>query len=134
MLLLVGLRVSGISTERFKMKRLQNQMSWITHKTHPGPLGKTMYLLDSNICIDFMRGKLPYGYQVFRSSDPRLFGIPAVVEAELYLGAAKSSFPEDNKRIVEHFLLPFETVAFSSECARATHSCLSGKEGYAHWP
>ena len=35
-----------------------------------------MYLLDANICIDFMHGHLPYAYDLMRSSDPRLFKIP----------------------------------------------------------
>ena len=38
-----------------------------------------MYLLDANICIDFMHGHLPYAYDLMRSSDPRLFKIPAIV-------------------------------------------------------
>ena len=42
-----------------------------------------MYLLDANICIDFMHGHLPYAYDLMRSSDPRLFKIPAIVEGEL---------------------------------------------------
>ena len=41
-----------------------------------------MYLLDANICIDFMHGHLPYAYDLMRSSDPRLFKIPAIVEGE----------------------------------------------------
>ena len=32
-----------------------------------------MYLLDSCICIDFLRGRLPYAYDLMRNSDPRLF-------------------------------------------------------------
>ena len=48
-----------------------------------------MYLLDSNICIDFMRGELPYAYDMMRNSSPKLFKIPAIVEGELRLGIEK---------------------------------------------
>lgn len=76
-----------------------------------------MYLLDSCTCIDFMRGKLPTGYQVLKSSNPRLFGIPAVVEAELRTGAQKSSKPKTNRLLLESFLAPFQLVPFDSRCA-----------------
>ena len=52
-----------------------------------------MYLLDSNICIDFMRGELPYAYDMMRNSSPKLFKIPAIVEGEPRLGT-KSKQPE----------------------------------------
>ena len=48
-----------------------------------------MYLLDSCICIDFLRGRLPYAYDLMRNSDPRLFKIPAIVEGELLVGVEK---------------------------------------------
>ncbi len=76
-----------------------------------------MYFLDSCTCIDFMRGKLPTGYQVLKSSNPRLFGIPAVVEAELRTGAQKSSKPKTNRLLLESFLAPFQLVPFDSRCA-----------------
>lgn len=48
-----------------------------------------MFLLDSCVCIDFLRGNLKKGYDLMCKSDPRLFKIPSVVQAELLLGAAK---------------------------------------------
>lgn len=77
-----------------------------------------MYFLDTCTCIDFLRGKLPYGYKLMRESDPRMFKVPAIVEAELHLGAQKSYSPEKNRFLVERFLSPYEIVPFSSECAR----------------
>lgn len=79
---------------------------------------KSMYLLDTNTCIDFLRGKLPYGYELFQKSDPRLFKISTIVEAELHLGVAKSMAPQKNRQLVERFLLPFEAIPFCSQCAR----------------
>ena len=71
------------------------------------------YLLDACVCVDFMRGRLPLGYDVLRQSDPRLFGVPAVVAAELRLGAETKK----NRLMVESFLMPFEIVPFDSSCA-----------------
>lgn len=76
-----------------------------------------MYLLDSCVCIDFMRGRLPYGYKMLKNSDPRLYAIPAIVEAELRTGAEKSKDPVENRRLLETFLLPFKVVPFDSRCA-----------------
>lgn len=77
-----------------------------------------MYFLDSCICIDFMRGQLPYMYDLLRKSDPRLFKISSAVEAELLLGAEKGARSESNRLLVEQFLLPFEIVPFDSAAAR----------------
>lgn len=78
-----------------------------------------MYMLDSCVCIDFMRGRLPIGYKLFKESDPRLFRIPSVVVAELLTGAEKSSNPSANRNIVEQFLLPFQIAPFDGMCAHA---------------
>mgnify|MGYP000739025392 CR=1 FL=1 len=70
-----------------------------------------MYLLDSCICIDFLRGRLPYAYDLMRNSDPRLFKIPAIVEGELLVGVEKSSRPEKARWLVDEFTLPLRRAA-----------------------
>lgn len=76
-----------------------------------------MYLLDSNILIDISRGELKSGYDLMRASDASLFKVPAVVKAELLLGAAKSTRPGEMRFRVESLLLPFEIVPFDDRCA-----------------
>lgn len=78
-----------------------------------------MYLLDSDVCIEFLRGKLPKAYELMRMSDPSLFGIPAVVEAELRTGVCKSERQKENLLLLERFLAPFSIVPFDSKCAVA---------------
>lgn len=90
--------------------------------------GGFVYCFDSCICIDFMRGRLPRAYDLLRRSDPRLFGIPSVVAAELFTGATKSNRPEDNRFLVEEFLLPFEIIPFDALCAREYASIRSRLE------
>lgn len=77
-----------------------------------------MYAVDTNIFVDFLRGRLSQGLCIMKGSDPELFKVPAVVEAELLLGALKSREPEASRRAVEQLLLPFEVLPFDSRCAR----------------
>ena len=50
-----------------------------------------MYMLDSCICIDIMRGQLPIAWDLMRRSDPKQFKVPAVVVAELEFGIENSA-------------------------------------------
>lgn len=76
-----------------------------------------MYCLDSCILVDFLRGKLKLAYDLLMKSDAGLFKVPAVVKAELLLGAEKSDRPEEERLKVDSLLLPFEIVPFDEACA-----------------
>lgn len=76
-----------------------------------------MYVFDTDTCIEFLRGNLPYALKTMQSCPPELFGIPAVVEAELRLGAHKSARPQENRLAVERFLAPLPSLPFDSQCA-----------------
>ena len=76
-----------------------------------------MYLLDTNILIDISRRKLNAAYELLLNSDAGLFKVPAVVKAELLLGAEKSMQPEEERLKVESLLLPFEIIPFDETCA-----------------
>lgn len=78
-----------------------------------------MYFLDSNILIDFLRGRLPLGLQMFENTDCRLIRIPSIVQAELLLGAFKSKNPDKTRYAIEQLLCNYEIVPFDSPCARA---------------
>lgn len=77
-----------------------------------------MYLLDSDVCINVLRGRECEAYEWFRRMSPDDVRLPAMVEAELRLGALKSK-SEKNSRIIEDFLAPFAIVPFDSCCAQA---------------
>lgn len=79
-----------------------------------------MYLFDTNILIDISKCKLNSAYELLMSSDASLFKVPAVVKAELLLGAEKSARPEEERLRVESLLLPFEIVSFDEACARVS--------------
>ena len=76
-----------------------------------------MYLLDSNIIIDFLRGKNPQVLHMLRQSDASLFKIPSIAKAELLLGVEKSSDPGNNRLKLEQLLLPFDVLPFDEACA-----------------
>lgn len=76
-----------------------------------------MYALDSNICIELMRGRMPAVREALAHTSPRVVKIPAVVRYELTCGALKSQNPEKNLLITETFLAPFEVLAFDEKCA-----------------
>ena len=70
------------------------------------------YYLDSNICIFHLRR--PFGVLADRinSFSHDIIKIPAIVKAELLVGAVKSAKPEQNIEEVEAFCRPFEIVQF----------------------
>lgn len=76
-----------------------------------------MYLLDTNILIDISRRKLNAAYELLMNSDASLFKVPAMVKAELLVGAEKSSRPDEERMRVESLLLPFEIIPFDESCA-----------------
>ena len=76
-----------------------------------------MYFLDADICIEFMRGRIPEGYSLLQRSDPSIFAIPSVVVGELMTGALKSNDPKSNRFLLDCFLAPFQVVAFDEKSA-----------------
>ncbi|MDO4502506.1 MAG: type II toxin-antitoxin system VapC family toxin [Coriobacteriia bacterium] len=82
-------------------------------------MGVVMYVLDSCICIELMRGRLPLTYERMRQCPPSMFAIPHIVEAELLTGAEKSANSAKVRLLTERFLQPFPRLAFDSNCARS---------------
>ncbi len=76
-----------------------------------------MYMLDTNILVEFLRGNSPAILKMLQKTDARLFKVPSVVKAELLLGAAKSRNTLRERKRVEELLFPFEIVPFDDACA-----------------
>lgn len=74
-----------------------------------------MYFLDSNTCIYFLKNTYPSVSKRWLSLSPSQIKIPAIVKAELLLGAYKSKNKKDTLEKVELLLSPFEIVPFSDE-------------------
>ncbi|HNX76522.1 MAG TPA: type II toxin-antitoxin system VapC family toxin [Candidatus Rifleibacterium sp.] len=72
-----------------------------------------MYCLDTNTCIYFLNGRFDSIRERILATPPGKIAIPAIVKAELLLGAYKSSKKTENTRKVERFLEPFAILPFA---------------------
>lgn len=75
------------------------------------------YLLDTNICIEYLRGRNPTVRVRLQQCLPSDIAVPAIVKAELYYGAYRSVSPERNLLLVQEFLAPFACLPFDERAA-----------------
>ena len=77
------------------------------------------FLLDTNVCIDMIRGKSDRILPRLRRCRPGDVGISSITLAELWHGVAKSRNPEGNAAALDGFLLPLEVLDFGETAALA---------------
>ena len=87
-----------------------------------------MYLLDTNICIYFMKNTYPALTEKILSSDPTDLLISSVTVFELAYGAAKSNWGERNREKLAFFLAPFNILPFTADDAIVAGRIRSGLE------
>ena len=75
------------------------------------------FCLDTNTCIDAMKGAWPGMAGHFSRQAPEDIGVPAMVLAELLLGVRKSRNPTRTAALVERFMAPFEIIPFDRAAA-----------------
>ncbi len=78
-----------------------------------------MVLLDTNICIYFMKNAYPRLTERLLSRDPAELLISAVTVFELEYGAAKSGWGEKTRQKLAVFLAPFNILPFTADDAVA---------------
>ena len=71
-----------------------------------------MYFLDTNTCINFLKGSYVSVLEELKKHKPTEIKIPAIVKAELLLGVEKSMQRDKNHELYSRFLESFEIVAF----------------------
>lgn len=76
-----------------------------------------MYLLDTNICIYFMKNTYPNLTQKLLSIDPSDLMISSVTVFELEYGAAKSNWGQQTRQKLMMFLAPFNIIPFNTDDA-----------------
>ncbi len=76
-----------------------------------------MYLLDTNICIFFMKNMYPELTEKLFSLDPASLLISSVTVYELEYGAEKSNRGEKNRQRLALFLAPFKILPFTADDA-----------------
>ena len=74
-----------------------------------------MYFLDTNTCIYFLNGSSEKIKSKILTTAPNDIKIPAIVKAELLLGAYKSKKRNSNLEKVEAFLVPFEIIPLQDQ-------------------
>lgn len=77
------------------------------------------FLLDTNVCIDMIRGKSDRILPRLRRCRPGDVGISSITLAELWHGVAKSRNPEGNAAALDGFLLPLDVLDFGEAAALA---------------
>lgn len=78
-----------------------------------------MYLLDTNICIYFMKNKYPELTSRLLSHHPSELLISSVTVFELEYGAANSNWGERTRQKMAMFLAPFNILPFDTDDAYA---------------
>ena len=86
------------------------------------------FLLDTNVCIEMIRGKPDRILSRLRRYRPGDVGISSITLAELWHGVAKSRSPEGNGAALEGFLLPLEVFDFGEAAALAYGAVRSSLE------
>ncbi len=66
-----------------------------------------MYLLDTNVCIHFMKNSVPILTDRLLAHDPSELAISSITVLELEYGAAKSNWGEQNAQSDENVSCPF---------------------------
>ena len=75
------------------------------------------YLLDTNVCVDYLNGRYPGVTRRVQGSPPSDLGLSSVAVGELRYGAEKSAHPRRNHERLDLFLSEVQCVDFDSDAA-----------------
>lgn len=76
-----------------------------------------MYLLDSNVCVRYLKHAHAGIVARIRALDPNEIALCSVVKAELLYGARHSRAVESNLITLQSFFRPFQSFPFDDRCA-----------------
>lgn len=76
-----------------------------------------MFLLDTNVCVQYLRGKNVLIRQQLSSHPTHETSLCSVVLAELYYGVLRSAKPAKNRADVDQFAAPFRCLPFDQAAA-----------------
>ena len=75
------------------------------------------YLLDTNTCVVYLRGKNAKLRNRVDACPPTDIALCTIVLAELYYGAAKSRDPKAGRAAVDTFAAPYSCLSFDPAAA-----------------
>ena len=87
------------------------------------------FMLDTNLCIDLMRGKARGAFHRLRSLPPDEAGISTVTLAELRCGASKSQRRGYHEQLIASFCAPLEIASFDEDAAESYGEIRATLEG-----
>ncbi|MEQ9238532.1 type II toxin-antitoxin system tRNA(fMet)-specific endonuclease VapC [Coleofasciculus sp. E2-BRE-01] len=76
-----------------------------------------VYLLDTNVCIVYLKGKSLQVNSRFDKVSPNKIAVCSVVKAELFYGSMKSNNPQKSLNLQRSFLNQFSSLPFDDNCA-----------------
>ena len=76
-----------------------------------------MYLLDTNVCIQFLNGTSVKIKSRLQNTSPHNISLCSIVVAELLFGARNSQRVQENLLRLEQFFVPFIHLPFDNRCA-----------------
>lgn len=79
----------------------------------------TRYLLDTDVCIELLRGRAAGVYERLRKLAIDEVGISSITLAELQYGATKSSRPAHHLTLLAEFCTPLAILSFDDLAAEA---------------
>jgi tRNA(fMet)-specific endonuclease VapC len=76
-----------------------------------------IYLLDTNTCIIYLKGKNIHLKEKLDSISISEIAVCSIVKSELFYGAMRSAKPESNLKLQQAFLDEFVSLPFNDEAA-----------------
>ncbi|MBD2147479.1 type II toxin-antitoxin system VapC family toxin [Sphaerospermopsis sp. FACHB-1194] len=76
-----------------------------------------IYLLDTNTCIVYLKGKNLYLKKKLENIPLSEIAVCSVVKGELFYGAMRSAYPERNLKLQQDFLNQFVSLPFKDQAA-----------------
>lgn len=86
------------------------------------------YLVDTNVCVDFLNGRYPSVLEHWRRVSPDDLWVSSVAIAELRYGADKSRRASRNHKNLDRFLEEVQCAMFDIDAAREFGRIRSGLE------
>jgi tRNA(fMet)-specific endonuclease VapC len=86
------------------------------------------YMLDTNLCVDLMRGKANAAFKRLRSLAVDEAGISTITLAELRYGAEKSARVAHHEALIAAFCAPLAIAAFDARAAEVYGVTRAGLE------
>jgi len=78
---------------------------------------RSLYLLDTNVCILYLKGKSSSVNQHLKSLKRENITVCSIVKAELFYGSLRSNNPKKALQVQQTFLNQFISFPFDDRCA-----------------